>query len=114
MATEQHAHSERNADYQWLVASLNSLEETRKDHALSLNLADRQHERNAQEQEALARENARRAADGLPALKALSDAVADDQPDVILAETARIAAQLALSTNGNPGVTTAATRPLAQ
>jgi carboxyl-terminal processing protease len=114
LAKEQHAHSARDADYQWLVASLNSLEETRKDHALSLNLAERQHERTAQEQEALARENSRRAADGLPALKALSDAPADDQPDVILAETARIAAQLALSSVSNPEVTTAAARASAQ
>jgi carboxyl-terminal processing protease len=114
LAKEQHAHSARDADYQWLVASLNSLEETRKDHALSLNLVERQHERTAQEQEALARENSRRAADGLPALKALSDAPADDQPDVILAETARIAAQLALSSVSNPDVTTAAARASAQ
>jgi carboxyl-terminal processing protease len=114
LAKDQHAHSARDADYQWLVASLNSLEETRKDHALSLNLAERQHERTAQEQEALARENSRRAADGLPALKALSDAPADDQPDVILAETARIAAQLALSSVSNPDVTTAAARASAQ
>jgi len=114
LAKEQHAHSARDADYQWLVASLNSLEETRKDHALSLNLVERQHERTAQEQEALARENSRRAADGLPALKALSDAPADDQPDVILAETARIAAQLALSSVSNPEVTTAAARASAQ
>ena len=114
LAKDQHAHSARDADYQWLVASLNSLEETRKDHALSLNLAERQHERTAQEQEALARENSRRAADGLPALKALSDAPADDQPDVILAETARIAAQLALSSVSNPEVTTAAARASAQ
>ncbi len=112
LAKEQTAHSARDADYQWLVASLNSLEQTRKDHSLSLNLADRQHERTTQEQEALTRENARRAADGLPALKALSDAVADDQPDVILAETTRIAAQLAVATATTPPVTTA--RSLAQ
>ena len=114
LAKEQHAHSERDADYQWLVASLSSLEENRKDQSLSLNLADRQHERTSQEQEALERENSRRAADGLPALKALSEANADDQPDVILAETTRIAAQLAISTVSNPGVTTAAARPSAQ
>ena len=85
LAKEQHAHSERDADYQWLVASLSSLEENRKDQSLSLNLADRQLERTSQEHEALERENSRRAADGMPALKALSEATADDQPDVILA-----------------------------
>jgi carboxyl-terminal processing protease len=111
LAKEQNAHSARDADYQWLVASLDSLEETRKDHSLSLNLAERQRDRTTQEQQALTRENARRAADGLPALKALSDAVADDQPDVILAETSRIAAELALNAaNNTPAATTATAR----
>jgi len=64
---------------------------------LSLNLLERQRERGSQEQQALVRENARRAADGLPALKALSDAPADDQPDVVLAEASRIAALLAVT-----------------
>jgi carboxyl-terminal processing protease len=114
LAKEQTLHSARDADYQWLVASLNSLEQTRKDHSVSLNLADRQRERTTQEQQALARENARRAADGLPALKALSDAAADDQPDVILAEAARIAAELALTTVSTPAVTTTTARSLAQ
>ncbi len=108
LAKEQTAHSARDADYQWLVASLNSLEQTRKDHSLSLNLAERQRERTSLEQQALARENARRASDGMPALKALSDAVPDDQPDVVLAETSRIAAQLALTTVPPPAATTAA------
>ena len=114
LAKEQSVHSARDADYQWLVASLDSLEQTRKDHSLSLNLADRQRERTTQEQQALARENARRAADGLPALKALSDAPADDQPDVVLAESARIAAELALTTVSTPAVTTATARSSAQ
>ena len=114
LAKEEVVHSTRDADYQWLVASLNSLEQTRRDHSLSLNLAQRQQERTTQEQQALARENVRRAADGLPALKALSDAAADDQPDVILAEASRIAAQLALSTVSTPSVTTATARSSAQ
>jgi carboxyl-terminal processing protease len=108
LTKDQSVHSARDADYQWLVASLNSLEQTRKDHSLSLNLAQRQQERTAQEQQALARENVRRAADGLPALKALSEEGADDQPDVVLAEAARIAGELALSGVSTPTVTTAA------
>jgi carboxyl-terminal processing protease len=114
LAKDERVHSVRDADYQWLVASLSSLEETRKDHSLSLNLAQRRQERTTQEQQALGRENARRAADGLPALKALSDEVADDQPDVVLAEAARIAAELALSTVSTPAVTTATARSSAQ
>ncbi len=114
LARDESAHSAHDADYQWLVASLHSLEQTRKQHAVSLNLADRQRERSTQEQQALARENARRAADGLPALKALADAPADDLPDVVLAEAARIAAQLAATGMAAPAATTADARGSAQ
>jgi carboxyl-terminal processing protease len=114
LARDESAHSARDADYQWLVASLHSLEEARKDHAVSLNLVARQHERATQEQQALARENTRRAAAGLPALKTLSDASADDQPDVILAEAVRIAAQLAVPAVAAPAATTADARASAQ
>ena len=96
------------------MASLHSLEATRKDDAVSLNLAERQRERTTQEQQALVRENTRRAADGLPALKALSDATADDQPDVILAEAVRIAAKLAVPAVASPAATTADARASAQ
>ena len=105
LAKTESAHSASDADYQWLVGALDALQQSRKDHALSLNLQQRQHERSIQEQQALVRENARRTADGLPAIKTLSDAPADDQPDVVLAEAARIAAQLAV---GNPAPTTTA------
>ena len=104
LAKEESTHSARDADYQWLVSALAALEQSRKDHSLSLNLAERQRERTTQEQQALARENVRRVADALPPLKALSEAQQDDQPDVILAEAARIAAQMAIS-----GVTTPTT-----
>jgi carboxyl-terminal processing protease len=114
LARDESAHSAHDADYQWLVASLHSLEQTRKQRAVSLNLADRQRERSMQEQQALERENARRAADGLPALKALADAPADDQPDVVLAEAARIAAQLAATGMAVPAATTADVRGSAQ
>ena len=113
LAKEQAAHSAHDADYQWLVGALAALEQNRKDHSLSLNLAERQRERTVQEQQALARENTRRAAGGLAALKSLSDAQADQQPDVLLAVAARITAQLALTAT-LPAATTAATRPSAQ
>jgi carboxyl-terminal processing protease len=102
LAREQGTHAAHDADYQWLLAALNSLEQTRKDHNLSLNLQTRMHERDLQEQQALLRENARRVADALPPLKALADAPADDQPDVVLAEAARIAALLTQNTATAP------------
>ncbi|MDE2220808.1 MAG: carboxy terminal-processing peptidase, partial [Gammaproteobacteria bacterium] len=108
IAREQTEHAAHDADYQWLVGSLAALEQSRADHSVSLNLAERKRERATQEQQALARENARRAADGLPAIKSLSDEPAADQPDVIMAEAARITAELALATGNAPGTTTAA------
>jgi carboxyl-terminal processing protease len=112
VANDERAHAAGDADYQWLVTALGALDQARKDHSLSLNLQDRQRERSSQEQQALARENARRSADGLPPIKQLSDAPGDDQPDVILAEAARIAAQLAVSRTAP--ATTADARPSAQ
>ena len=102
LAREQGTHEAHDADYQWLLAALNSLEQSRKDHSLSLNLQTRIKERNAQEQQALARENARRLADALPPLKALADAQPEDQPDVVLAEAARIAALLTQNSAAAP------------
>lgn len=113
LAQDETAHAARDPDFQWLVAALSELEETRKDHSLSLNLQERQRERTDQEQQALARENVRRAADGLPALKALSDAKPEDQPDVVLAEAARVAAELAI-TGAAPATTTVDARKLPQ
>jgi carboxyl-terminal processing protease len=112
LAREQGAHAGQDADYQWLLAALNSLEQNRKEHTLSLNLQTRTRERDTQEQQALLRENARRVADALPPLKTLVDAKPDEQPDVILAEAARIAAQLSKSTAATP--LTAADGPAAQ
>ena len=114
LAKDETDHAARDADYQWLLTALAALEQTRKDHSLSLNLAERQRERTQQEQQALTRENARRGADGLPALKALSDSKADDQPDVILAEATRIAAQLAITGVSVPTATATAASRLAQ
>jgi carboxyl-terminal processing protease len=117
IAKEQTQHSEHDADYQWLVGALSALEQSRADHSLSLNLAERQHERAVQDQQALARENARRAADGLTQLKSLSDSPADEQPDVVMAEAARITAELAMASGGTPAATTASAasrQPLAQ
>jgi carboxyl-terminal processing protease len=111
LARDKDSHQAKDADYQWLLAALASLEEARRDHTLSLNFKQRERERNEQEQAALARENARRAANALPALKALGDLKADEQPDVVLAEAARITARYALGlATTTPANTTAATR----
>jgi carboxyl-terminal processing protease len=92
LATEQSDRATHNADYQWLVASLSSLDVARQEKTLSLNLKKRQAERTAQDQARLTQENARRQADGLTAVKTVEDIVVSDEPDVILAQAADIMA----------------------
>jgi carboxyl-terminal processing protease len=108
LAHDKEAHQAHDADYQWLLAALASLEENRRDRTLSLNLKQRERERNEQDQAALARENARRVANALPPLKALTDLKADEQPDVVLAEAARITARYAVGQPAAPAATTTA------
>ena len=92
LASEQTDRATRNADYQWLLASLSSIDASRQEKTLSLNLKKRQAERAAQDQARLGQENARRQADGLPAVKSVEDIVVADEPDVILAQAADIMA----------------------
>lgn len=94
LAREQLSRASNDADYAWLVDSLKALGATREDKALSLNLKDRQQQRAEQDRARLDRENARRKVAGLPALKSLEEIKPDDQPDVILAQTTGIAADL--------------------
>ena len=92
LATEQSDRATHNADYQWLLASLTSLDAARQEKTLSLNLKKRQAERTAQDQARLNQENARRQADGLAPVKTVEDIVVSDEPDVILAQAADIMA----------------------
>ena len=92
LATEQSDRATHNADYQWLLASLSSIDASRQEKTLSLNLKKRQSERNAQDQARLNQENARRQADGLPPVKSVEDIVVADEPDVILGQAADIMA----------------------
>lgn len=71
-----------DANYRWLQQNVQAMEGTRKSASVSLNLEARRRERAEQERERLERENTRRAANGLPALKSLEELKADDQPDV--------------------------------
>ncbi|HWW19665.1 MAG TPA: carboxy terminal-processing peptidase [Steroidobacteraceae bacterium] len=90
LSTAETDRANHNADYQWLLASLANLDSARKEKTLSLNLKKRQQERVTQDQARLTQENARRAADALPALKSIEDIVASEEPDVILAQASDI------------------------
>jgi carboxyl-terminal processing protease len=102
LATEQSDRAMHNADYQWLMSSLAMLDQIRNEKSLSLNLAERRRERTDQDQERLAQENQRRAADGLPALKTVADIQASSEPDVILDQAADVMAD-ELASRGIPG-----------
>ena len=91
------AHDKRvvtDADYQMLVKDIGLYESTRNQKTVSLNLKQRQAERQQIEQQRVANENERRKLTGLSPIKALSELPANDQRDAILAEAAQIAVDL--------------------
>ena len=92
LSSEQTDRANHNADYQWLLGSLATLDSVRKEKTLSLNLKKRQQERTGQDQARLNQENSRRAADSLPPLKSIDDIVASEEPDVILSQASDIMA----------------------
>jgi carboxyl-terminal processing protease len=102
LAGEENDRALHNADYQWLLASLNSLDSARKEKTLSLNLKKRQQQRVAQDLARLTQENVRRGADGLPPWKAVDDISISDEPDVILTQASDIMAD-ALASNASRG-----------
>jgi carboxyl-terminal processing protease len=92
-----------DADFKALLADLDSFEKVRTQKKLSLNLKARIAEREQLEQARLARENVRRAATGLQPIAKLTELNGAEPPDVVLAETAQIAADL--STVSGPYLT---------
>jgi carboxyl-terminal processing protease len=96
LASNQVTRSQQDAGYKWMLENLSVLESSRQERSLSLNLKTRQQERAEQDRSRLERENARRIADQLPPLKSLEELKADDQPDVVLAQTTAIAADMVM------------------
>lgn len=95
LAELQRSHDERIAtdpDFRFEVAEIHALDEMREEKAVSLNLTARKAEREARAADQLVRENIRRTAQGEPALKSATEI--KDPPDAILAEAARITADL--------------------
>jgi carboxyl-terminal processing protease len=82
-----------DADFQYALGEIAAIEQMRKQKSVSLNLAARKAERTQRTQDQLARENARRAAHGEPALKAATE-IKDPPPDAILSEAAQVTADL--------------------
>ncbi len=109
-AALQKLHEERtagSADFRYLHDDIAALEAMRNQKTLSLNLKTREAERKRQESERLARENAWRAAHGMPAVKSLEDIKEDSAAGIILDEAAQIAADLAVVSAHKAGPTQA-------
>lgn len=96
IADLQRLHDQRvagDADYTHLLSEIATLEDMRKQKAVSLNLEKRRTERTALTHGELSRENQRRAAAGEESLDDAEDI--KDLPDAVLAEAAQITADLA-------------------
>ncbi|MBL8224443.1 MAG: carboxy terminal-processing peptidase [Chromatiales bacterium] len=90
-------------DFRYLRAELEAANDLRSRTSVSVNLKARRDERESLRQAQLDRENARRAARGLPKVDSLDSLKPEDQPDVLKDTAATLAWQLARvarSTNG--------------
>jgi carboxyl-terminal processing protease len=91
---EEDLRAKRDPDYNWLVADIAAIDATRENKVLSLNLKTRREERARQEQEALARENTRRAAKSLAQLNTAQELEKADQGDIVLTQASEIMADM--------------------
>ena len=90
LATEEKTRADKDPDYRWLVADLAAAETVRKQTSLSLNLEQRNAERERLEKDRLTRENARRSAQNLPALKTTEELADAKFPDTVLDQAAEV------------------------
>ena len=104
-------------DMRHLEASIKEFDQLRSRKQISLNLAVRKKERESEQRAQLDRENTRRSAQGLPSIKSLDELKPDEQPDVLLQTTARVASEYSRISSANQGLLTqsapAATTPQA-
>jgi carboxyl-terminal processing protease len=93
---DETARTRHDADYQWLVADINTVDALRQQHTVSLNLEERRAQRTREDKTMLSLDNARRTALGLPPLTSAEqiDKGKDKIPDVILDQAADITADM--------------------
>ncbi|HTU65363.1 MAG TPA: carboxy terminal-processing peptidase [Steroidobacteraceae bacterium] len=90
LAGDEKERAEKDPDYRWLVADLAAAETVRKQTSLSLNLQARKAEREKLEKDRLDRENARRSAQNLPALKTTEELADAKFPDTVLDQASEV------------------------
>jgi carboxyl-terminal processing protease len=107
LADEETRRAQSDPDYRWLLADIAARDELRRQKSLSLNLKLRREERARIDQEMLARENARRAALGKPAIKTAAEIADDPGPDAVLEQATWVITDL-LTDAAAPGTLVAA------
>ncbi len=96
LLTERHtARAANDPDYNFLLADVAAFGKLRERETVSLNLLERQAERNLLQEQQLARENERRAALELEPLASIDELEATESSDVQLDQAARVVADMA-------------------
>jgi carboxyl-terminal processing protease len=92
LAVEETARAERDPDYRWYVADIKAVDQLRAQRTVSLNLASRKEERARLDKERLDRENGRRSAKGMPALKTIEELDSAEPADgeIVLAQATEV------------------------
>ena len=96
LRAHQAARAAKDPDYAYLLGDVAAFKEIAADKSVSLNKAKRVAENKKVEEGRLARENARRAAQGLPALAKVEDLESAERPEnILLRQAAKVVAELA-------------------
>jgi carboxyl-terminal processing protease len=109
LSSEEDVRAKGDPDYRWLVSDIAAIDTIRGEKTVSLNLKVRKDERGREDKERLDRENSRRAAKNLPALKTIEELdkadkdSKDDTPDqVVLTQAAEIMADMVSGARPSP------------
>lgn len=94
LAMGENTRAQHDPDYRWLVEDIAAIDTLRGQHSVSLNLKTRQEERTTLDRERLDRENNRRAAKNLPAVKNIEELEASEAPDIVLTQAAEVMADM--------------------
>jgi carboxyl-terminal processing protease len=120
LRTDQAARAAKDPDYAYLVAEDAAYKELNAQKSVSLNMAKRVAENKAIDEGRLSRENARRAAKGLPALSGVDQLESAERPEnILLQQAARVVSEMAeldgprqrQLVSGSEGVRKTETRP---
>jgi carboxyl-terminal processing protease len=105
LALEERGRADRDPNYRWLVSDLAAIDQIRKRTTVSLNLAERKAERDRFDAERLARENERRLAKQLPALKTIEELEKAEPPDTVLEQATEIMSDMVVGQRPSPAPT---------